>query len=202
MKTTRRIGLSGGIGSGKSTVASRLVQCGAALIDADAISRSVTAPGGLGIAAIAQAFGPSMITPDGAMDRARMRSLVFADPLAKRQLENIIHPLVAQENERQAQQAMAEGRGCLVFDIPLLVESGHWRTRLHSILIIDCDPETQIRRVMSRNGLTRDAISAIINHQAPRQLRLSAADHVIFNDGISLDQLHAEVDQLAKSFGL
>jgi len=197
-----RIGLSGGIGSGKSTVAARLAHHGAAIMDADAISRQITAPGGLGMAAIAETFGAAMVTAEGAMDRDRMRALVFSDPTAKRRLESIIHPLVGQENERLAQQAVERGQWCLVFDVPLLVESAHWRPRLDHVLIVDCEPDTQVQRVMQRNGLSREAVCAIMANQAPRARRLSAADTVIFNDGIDLAGLHALVGQVAKSFGL
>ncbi len=154
------------------------------------------------MAAIAETFGASMVTADGAMDRDRMRALVFSDPTAKRRLESIIHPLVSQENERQAQQALDRGQWCLVFDVPLLVESTHWRPRLNHVLIVDCLPETQVQRVMQRNGLAREAVCAIMANQATRARRLSAADTVIFNDDIDLDGLHALVGQVAKSFGL
>lgn len=202
MRTAVRLGLTGGIGSGKSTVAARLGARGAAVIDADAISRSVTAPGGLGIPAIASAFGADFVTAEGAMDRERMRALVFQDPQAKRRLEHIIHPLVGQENQRLAQAALDGGARCLVFDIPLLVESAHWRTRLDRVLVVDCTEETQIRRVMARNALPRETVLSIMASQAPRTRRLAAADMVIFNDGVGLDALHAEVDEVAKCFGL
>ena len=123
----QRIGLTGGIGSGKSTVAGMLVARGAALIDADAISRQLTAPGGAAIGELASQFGPQAITAEGAMDRDRMRQLAFSDPGIKVQLEAIIHPLVSQESIRQARAAVQAGRACILFDIPLLVESGRWR---------------------------------------------------------------------------
>lgn len=197
-----RLGLTGGIGSGKSTVAARLAYWGAAVIDADAISRSVTARGGCGVAAIAEAFGPEFVTADGAMDRDRMRALVFQDPRAKQRLESIIHPLVGQENQRLAQEALDGGASCLVFDIPLLVESAHWRTRLDHVLVVDCTEATQVQRVVARNALPRETVLAIIASQASRQARRAAADTVIFNDGIGLDSLHAEVDEAARAFGL
>jgi dephospho-CoA kinase len=205
-----RLGLTGGIGSGKSTVAARLSQRGAGLIDADAIARSVTATGGIAIPAILQAFGPGMIGADGAMDRDRMRQLAFQDPDAKRLLEHIVHPLVGQETERRAEQLIQATRTdqdgsaflCLVFDIPLLVESGHWRARLDRVLVVDCLPETQISRVMARNALTRATVTSILANQASREHRLAAADIVVFNDGVSIEALHREVDQLAQGFGL
>jgi dephospho-CoA kinase len=197
-----RLGLTGGIGSGKSTVARRWAQLGAAVMDADAISRSVTAPGGIGIPAITEAFGADFVGADGAMDRDRMRSLVFQDPQAKQRLERIIHPLVGQETQRLAQAALDSGKTCLVFDIPLLVESTHWRSRLDRVLVVDCAEETQVQRVMVRNGLTRAAVQSIMAQQASRQTRLAAADMVIFNDGIGLDALDREVDEIAKCFGL
>lgn len=197
-----KIGLTGGIGSGKSTVAARWVELGAVLIDADAISRSVTSAGGVGIAPIAQAFGADMIGPDGAMDRTKMRELVFADSLAKKKLEAIIHPLVAQENARMTECALAQGAKCLVFDIPLLVESAHWRTKLDAVIVVDCDVETQVQRVMARSGYTRDAVLAVTRQQAPRGQRLAAADVILVNKGISLVQLYTDIDQIAARFGL
>ena len=196
------MGLTGGIGSGKSTVANLLAQLGAAVLDADAISRALTAPHGLAIDAIRQAFGADFVTPAGALDRERMRTLVFADPGAKQRLEAIIHPLVAQETSRQALAAQASGRQCLVFDVPLLVESGRWRQNVDQVLVVDCLPETQISRVMARSALSREAVLAIMASQANRVTRLHAADAVIFNDTLTLDDLAGEVRALAPAFGL
>lgn len=198
----RRIGLTGGIGSGKSTVARMLVDLGAALVDADAISRSLTAPGGAAIAAIAAAFGRDAIAPDGALDRGRMRERVFSDPGAKQQLEAIIHPLVIYTALVQATHAESEQRPCVVFDIPLLVESGHWRARMHQILVVDCDTTTQITRVQARSGLSPAEIEKIMATQATRAQRLAAADVVICNQNASFVALQHEVTQVAKSFGL
>jgi dephospho-CoA kinase len=202
MRGVLRLGLTGGIGSGKSTVAGMLARHGAALVDADAISRQTTAAGGQAITAIAQAFGPEFITPEGALDRERMRALAFSDPTARRRLERIVHPLVGLETRRQADAAIAAGQRCIVFDIPLLVESAHWRTSLDCVLVVDCNPETQIQRVMQRNGLRREEVEGILANQASRLRRLRAADHVICNDGISLPQLALIVGQLAGRFGL
>lgn len=202
MPSVFRLGLTGGIGSGKSSVAAVLAQLGAAVLDADAISRALTAPHGPAIASVRTAFGADFITPAGALDRERMRALVFAEPDAKRRLEAIIHPLVAQETSRQARAAQQAGHRCLVFDVPLLVESEHWRKKVHQVLVVDCLPETQIRRVMARSGLSREAVLAIMAAQASRGRRLSAADAVIFNDTLTLDSLALEVRALAPGFGL
>ena len=198
------LGLTGGIGSGKSTVAGLLAACGAAVIDADAISRAATAPGGAALPAIAEAFGPQMIGADGALDRAAMRARVFGDEHARRRLEAIVHPLVAAETDRQARQAEQAGCRLLVFDVPLLVESGaHWRARVDRVLVIDCDRETQIARVMARNGLTRAQVEPILAAQATRAQRLAAADAVLFNGaGVTLDALRQHSRQLAATFGL
>jgi dephospho-CoA kinase len=199
---TMRVGLTGGIGSGKSTVLTMLARLGAAVIDADAISRATTAAGGTAIAAIARRFGSEFITADGALDRDRMREMAYADPQARKRLEDIIHPLVGQESARQVQDALDAGVPCIVFDIPLLVESGRWRAQVDRVLVVDCSPETQVERVVARSGLQPQAISAIMAAQAPRAVRLAAADIVICNDGISLDQLRDKVAQAASGFGL
>lgn len=198
----QRIGLTGGIGSGKSTVARVLVACGAVLIDADAISRQLTAPGGAAVRELASRFGPQVITPEGAMDRDRMRQLAFSDPAIKGQLEAIIHPLVSQESLRQSGAAVAAGRACIVFDIPLLVESGRWRQQLDRVLVVDCTEETQIARVMARNALPREMVEKIMAGQASRAQRLAAADICICNEGLSLEALERQVRQLAPRFGL
>jgi len=199
---TMRVGLTGGIGSGKSTVLKMLARLGAAVIDADAISRATTAAGGTAIAAIALRFGSEFITADGALNRDRMREMAYADPQARKRLEDIIHPLVGQESARQVQAALDAGVPCIVFDIPLLVESGRWRAQVDRVLVVDCSPETQVERVVARSGLQPQAISAIMAAQATRALRLAAADIVICNDGISLDQLRDKVAQAASGFGL
>ena len=199
-----RIGLTGGIGSGKSTVAAMLVEQGAALIDADAISRACTAAGGAALPAIAREFGPQLIAADGALDRAAMRELVFRDPGARQRLEAIVHPLVGAETERQARQALAQGRRLLVFDVPLLVESiERWRQRVDRILVVDCEPETQIARVMARNQLPRAQVEQILAAQASRAQRLAVADAVIFNGAdVTLQALRAQVRQLVDAFGI
>jgi dephospho-CoA kinase len=205
MNTQRiwRIGLTGGIGSGKSTVAGMLAARGAAVIDADAISRSVTAPGGRAIAPIAQAFGLEMIDAHGAMDRQAMREQIFQNADAKAKLEAIIHPLVSMITAEQAQAALQNGQHCLVFDVPLLVESGErWRKQVDRVVVVDCDAATQRQRVVARSGLAVEEIDRIIALQASRAQRLACADVVIFNQGMSLSELEAEVAQVAADFGL
>jgi dephospho-CoA kinase len=197
-----RIGLTGGIGSGKSTVLAMLRELGAAAIDADAISRATTAAGGAAIPLIAQKFGADFISPEGALDRARMRERAYAHPEARRELEQIIHPLVGEEIQRQVDAALAGGARCIVLDIPLLVESGRWRAQLDRVLVVDCEPETQVARVAARSGLAPDEVRAIIAAQAPRALRLAAADLVICNEGLTLEALRAQVQQAALAFGL
>ncbi len=198
-----RIGLTGGIGSGKSTVAGMLADCGAVVIDADAISRQVTAPGGAAMAAIAAQFGAQAITADGAMDRDAMRALVFDDPAARLRLEAIIHPLVSAETARQSALAERSGSRCIVFDIPLLVESGRWRHQLDSVWVVDCTEETQVARVVARHaGWTPQAVQKVIAGQASRAARCAAADACIYNDGLSLQALRLVVTQAAQRFGL
>lgn len=195
--TLRKIGLTGGIGSGKTRVADLFAAHGAAIIDTDVIAHEVTAPGGPAIAPLVATFGPECLTPQGAMDRARMRALVFADEAARRTLESITHPLI-----RAACTARAEHfedlalHPYIVFVVPLLVEGGggRWRT-LDRVLVVDCPVETQIARVMQRNGFSREQVEAIIARQATRAARLAAADDVIDNSG-SPEQLPAQVAHL------
>jgi dephospho-CoA kinase len=198
----QRIGLTGGIGSGKSTALQVLAALGAAVVDADAISREVTAPGGAAIPGIGRQFGADFITSDGALDRARMRELAYARPAARKELEAIIHPLVAAGIQEQVARAVARGGSCIVFDIPLLVESGRWRREVDRVFVIDCNPQTQVQRVAARSGLTPDAVQGIMAAQAPRATRLAAADIVVCNESLSLAQFEAEVRQAAATFGL
>lgn len=197
-----RLGLTGGIGSGKSTVAHMLAACGAVVLDADQMARSVTGPGGAAMPAIAQAFGAHYVDATGALDRARMRELAFSQPAARQQLEAIVHPLVAQLTQANAQAALAAGQRLVVFDIPLLVESGHWAAKLDAIAVVDCPAQTQLARVMARNALSPKAIESIIASQASRSARRAAADIVLYNDGLSLEALNAQVRLLAAQFGL
>ena len=192
-----RIGLTGGIGSGKSTVSQMLQTRGAAVIDADAIARSLTAPQGAAMEDLARSFGAAFVTPEGALNREKMRAHVFINPQAKETLEAIIHPLVAQETQRQAQVAVNAGYLTLIFDVPLLIEAGsRWRTQVDRVLVLDCLVETQIQRVAARNAMSREAIQAIISAQASRAQKLSAADWVIYNENINKESLQEAVAQL------
>ncbi|WP_459616814.1 dephospho-CoA kinase [Bordetella sp. 2513F-2] len=180
------IGLTGGIGSGKSRVADMLAEWGAAVVDTDRIAHALTAPGGAAMPAIREAFGPQAVSADGALDRAWMRERVFREPPARAQLEALLHPLIGRETQAQAAQA----RGAyLVFVVPLLVESGRWRERVDRVCVVDCDPDTQVARVQARSGLTEEAIRRIMAAQAARATRLAAADDVILNDGATTPDL-------------
>lgn len=185
-----RVGLTGGIGSGKSTVAQCLQWHGAAIMDTDTIARTLTAPGGAAVEAVRQHFGTRFIDAQGGMDRARMRELVFVDAGAKQTLEALLHPVIQAEAEAQAQDSGAE---LLVFDVPLLVESDHWRRRLHRVVVVDCDEATQAARVALRPGWTLDMAQRVIAQQAPRVARRACADLVIDNQGIDRAALEALV---------
>lgn len=198
MPGIRRIGLTGGIGSGKSTVAAALQALGAWLVDTDAISRELTAAGGAAMPAITRQFGSDMAQADGALDRTRMRTLAFTDPGARRVLEGILHPLISQQADQHAGQA-ANGQ-VVVFDVPLLVESARWRARVQRVLVVDCAEATQVTRVAQRPGWTSEAAARVVAQQAPRSARRAAADAVIHNDGIDLTQLQARVRSLWRAW--
>ena len=193
--TRLRLGLTGGIGSGKSTVGAMLAGLGAAVIDTDSIARRLTMPEGAAVAAIRRIFGPEFIGTDGSLDRPRMRAAAFADAGARRRLEAILHPLIGAEVERQSALA-ALTVPALVFDVPLLVESGRWRSRVDAVWLVDCGEAVQIERVAARPGWSEAAARAVISQQATRLARRAAADAVIHNDGISLPQLAQEVHAL------
>jgi len=197
-----RLGLTGGMGSGKSTVAALLAETGAIVIDADAISRACTAAGGAAIALIQAHFGVVMITNAGALDREQMRKLVFSDATARSRLEGIIHPIVTREIAQQTSNLERNGARCIVFDIPLLTESGHWRAKLHRILVIDCTTETQLDRISQRNGIRPAEAQNILASQASRQQRANVADMVLFNDNIGIGELTHQLNQIAPQFGL
>jgi len=187
------IGLTGGIGSGKSTVAAMLQREGAALVDTDLIARQLTLPGGAAMPAVEAAFGAAIVAAEGGLDRAAMRALVFRDAGAKLRLEAILHPMIGIEASRQAGAAAPAH---VVFDVPLLAESARWRDRVDRVLVVDCLEATQLDRVMQRPGWTRDAASAVIAQQASRATRRCCADAVIYNDGLTLEQLEREVQVL------
>lgn len=186
------IGLTGGIGSGKTFVARLFAERGAAVVDTDEIAHGLTAPGGDAIAAIRSQFGADYIAADGALDRGRMRSLVFAEPDAKKRLEAILHPMIRSEAERRA--AASPGQ-YVIFVVPLLIESAMWRQRVSRILVVDCPAQTQVTRVMKRSGLSEEQVHAIMASQVSRETRLAAAHDIISNDG-SVDDLLPQVERL------
>ena len=193
------VGLTGGIGSGKTTVAHMLAGCGATIIDADAISRSLTEAGGAALMPIKQVFGEEVIGADGALNRGAMREIVFAQPASRTKLEAIIHPLVQMRMSAAIQNAPTH---VVVLDIPLLVESPRWRKQIDLIVVVDCNVETQVSRVMQRNGWAASTIEAIIQSQATRGDRLKAADVVIFNEKSNLSILKNQVNSLGNQLGL
>ena len=189
-----RIGLTGGIGSGKSTVATMLAQLGAHVVDTDAIARRLTAPGGEALPLLAQTFGADVLTPHGELDRDRMRTLVFQDPAAKRRLEGLLHPLIT--DRALAEAGLARPGQPVVFDVPLLAESAHWRSRVHRVLVVDCPEDLQVQRVMARSGWPEAQVRQVIASQAGREQRRALADAVILNEGLSLPELQAQVSAL------
>ncbi|KXB29121.1 dephospho-CoA kinase [Dechloromonas denitrificans] len=190
------VGLTGGIGSGKSTVGDLLVAAGAALVDTDAIAHELTAPGGAALPELVAAFGPQIADERGALDRAAMRRLAFADPVAKAKLEGILHPLIRQ---LAAERCRLASTPYVVLAVPLLVESGNYRQRCDRVLAVDCPESRQIERVMARNGMAENEVKAIMAAQATRQQRLAAADDVVFNDG-GLAALSPQVAELHQKY--
>lgn len=189
------IGLTGGIGSGKTAVSDLLGKLGAGVIDTDLISHQITAPGGKAIPLITKEFGADFIDPQGALDRPKMRALVFADSNARQALEKITHPLIQQETAKQAFELAKSGAPYLVFVVPLLIESGSWVNLIDYLIVVDCPEETQIQRVMHRSNMTRLDVENILKAQTSRKVRLAAANAVIENQG-SLDELKSEVLKL------
>lgn len=194
MKTTRPyiVGLTGGIGSGKSAATAHFAALGASVVDTDVIAHALTAPGGAAIEAIRRHFGEAMLAADGSLDRAAMRKLVFDRPEARRELEAILHPLIRDESARQCLAAQGP---YVILAVPLLVESGTYRERCDRVCVVDCPEALQIERVKARSGLAEAQIRAIMAAQASRAARLAVADDVVDNDG-TLDQLRVQVERL------
>ena len=198
------IGLTGGIGSGKTAVSDQLAKLGAGIVDTDLIAHLITASKGIAIPLIEKQFGAEFIDPDGALNRSKMRSLVFENPEARKALEAITHPLIWEETNKQAMRLAKEGVPYLVFVVPLLIESGTWLGLIDYLVVVDCPEETQIKRVMHRSNLTRNEVERILTAQASRQERLSHADMVIENQGSLVDletgvqSLHQKILQIQK----
>lgn len=186
------VGLTGGIGSGKSAAAEEFARLGAAVVDADAIAHELTQPGGAAVAELRRQFGEEFIDADGAMDRTRMRARVFSDPAAKARLERLLHPMIRAESTRRIAASRAP---YVVHVVPLLLESPGYRRRVQRVLVVDCPEALQIERVRQRSALAEDEILRIIGTQTPREARVAAADDVIDNSG-SLDALHKQVRAL------
>lgn len=190
------VGLTGGIGSGKSAAAEEFGRLGATLVDTDAIAHELTQAGGAAMPPIRAQFGDDYVDATGAMDRARMRALVFRDPAARNKLEALLHPMIRAESARRI--AAAAGP-YVVHVVPLLVESADYRQRVSRVLVVDCPPEVQLARVRQRSGLSADEVARIIGAQTKREVRLAAADDVIDNSG-TLDALHKQVRELHASY--
>ncbi|MBA3032108.1 MAG: dephospho-CoA kinase [Rhodocyclaceae bacterium] len=189
------VGLTGGIGSGKSEAANCFAALGAAVVDTDAIAHALTAAGGAAIEPIRAAFGSAVLTPDGALDRVAMRQRVFADPAERVRLESILHPLIRAASEEQIRCSSDKTASAdfpyVVLVVPLLTESGGYRERVNRVLTVDCPEETQIARTMARSAMSRSEVEAIMAVQAKRQDRLAIADDVIVNDA-GLDRLREQ----------
>jgi len=190
------VGLTGGIGSGKSAATAHFAALGASVVDTDLIAHALTTARGAAIPAIRDAFGPGLLAADGSMDRAAMRALAFSEPQARVRLEAILHPLIRAESARQCAEA---GGAYVILAVPLLIESGSYRGRCHRICVVDCPEEVQIARVRARSGLEETQIRAIMAAQASRAERLAAADDVIDNSG-SLEYLRLQVEALDRRY--
>ena len=190
------VSLTGGIGSGKSAVAALFARRGITVVDTDAIARELTSPGGGAMEAILESFGSDFITPEGALDRARMRALVFRDPQSKRRLERILHPRIRAES---AVRIAAASSPYVILVVPLLVEAGVDRARYQRVMVVDCDEDVQIERVMRRSHLPGDEVQRIMASQVGRQERLDAADDVVDNSE-GLDDLDPRVEALHRRY--
>lgn len=191
-----RIGLTGGIASGKSTASAWWAAYGALLVDTDALARELTQVGGAALPAIARRFGKHLVHPQVGLDRVELRRQVLAEPQARKELEAILHPLIQARADGLALQAAGTGQA-VVFDVPLLVESPVWRSKVDRVLLIDCDENIQIQRGGARPGWTVDQVRAIVQVQAPRSVRRAAADATVDNSHASLERLHQSLQQLA-----
>jgi dephospho-CoA kinase len=196
MSTAFSVGLTGGIGCGKSTVADLFAERGATIVDTDVIAHALTAPQGDAMPAIVAEFGPDFARPDGALDRARMRTLVFSDATARARLERILHPRIRAATDAAGKAATG---AYVIYVVPLLIESGSWRERVTRVLAIDCAEDTQVARVMKRSNLSADEVRAIMATQVTRAQRLAAADDVVDNDD-GLDALRAQVEGLHERY--
>jgi dephospho-CoA kinase len=186
------VGVTGGIGSGKSTAARLFQQRGADLVDTDAIAHDLTLPGQSALEQIADALGTRFLTADGSLDRTKLRDHVFANSAARKTLEAILHPMIAREVQDRLHKSTAP---YVLLLVPLLVETGGYRDLVQRVLVVDCDEKLQIRRAMQRSGLTESEVRAVMQAQAKRGERLAAADDLIRNDG-SLEELERQVDAL------
>ena len=193
------VGLTGGIGSGKSAAAAFFARFGAAVVDTDGVAHELTAPGGAAMTAIVDAFGAAVIAENGALDRAAMRHLVFNDAEAKGRLEAILHPLIRTESQIRCECGLAQGAPYAMLVVPLLVESGTYRNRVSRVVVVDCDESKQIARVMARNGMSREEVQRIMAAQATRAERLAAADDILNNDA-DISGLEPQVAALHRKY--
>ena len=199
MSACFRVGLTGGVGSGKSTIAAMLSKRGAGLVDADAIAHQLTSAGGAAIDALRESFGAEAIAADGSLDRAHMRARVFSDSAARKQLESLLHPMIREVMRECATNLIAGGALYAVFVVPLLIETGNWRSYVDRILLIDCSEATQLARVCARTGIDESTAQKIIATQATRPQRLAVADDVLLNEA-ALDQIEHRVERLHQAY--
>ncbi len=193
------VGLTGGVGSGKSTIASMLSTRGAGVVDADAISHELTQAGGAAIEPLRASFGEHAIAPDGSLDRDQMRAVAFSDPAVRIRLEALLHPMIRNVMRERAASRAADGCPYILFVVPLLVESGTWRASVDRVLLIDCSEATQINRVCARPGMSESAARQIVQVQASRQQRLAVADDVLMNEA-PLAEIESRIERLHQQY--